>query len=280
MDDITLLFNSKKYELDIKSITYFFNCINKKDEWNKNLSKTYENLSEMNLTDLKTNLKKLKEDGIYDHETKNNYSKLFTSLYEKKEAIDFLRKKTNKDISELYDRIDPNSPTITIQKIDDTKKCIEVFNQFTSMKNDNNKIFDYIKTLNEGEINAFVSYSKIYSSIIELDRNDNSSLNIFDQVDDIIKKAKFLYLHETENFSYGEDNKISMEELIHLKNKINIYKPKVENKDDDKKKDQKTEGDSIEISKKQEEKKKTKEELKDKENKDLLQQKSKKTIIL
>jgi hypothetical protein len=173
MNDLTLLFNSKKYELDLKSIIYFFNCLNKDDKWNKNLTKTYENLSEMNLSELKKNLEKLKKDGIYDHQTKNNYSKLFTSLYEKKEAIDFLRKKTNKDISELYDRIDPNSPTITTQKIDDTKKCIEVFNQFTSMKNDNNKIFGYIKTLNEGEINAFVSYSKIYKSIIELDTNDN-----------------------------------------------------------------------------------------------------------
>ena len=91
------------------------------------------------------------------------------------------------------------------------------------MKNDNNKIFGYIKTLNEDEINAFVSYSKIYSSIIELDRNDNSSLNIFDQVDIILKKAKFLYLQESEDFSYGEDNKITMEELIHLKNKTKIY---------------------------------------------------------
>jgi hypothetical protein len=86
MNDLTLLFNSKKYELDLKSIIYFFNCLNKDDKWNKNLSKTYENLSEMNLTDLKKNLEKLKKDEIYDHETKNNYSKLFTSLYEKKRS--------------------------------------------------------------------------------------------------------------------------------------------------------------------------------------------------
>ena len=41
MNDLTLLFNSKKYELDLKSIIYFFNCLNKDDKWNKNLSKTY-----------------------------------------------------------------------------------------------------------------------------------------------------------------------------------------------------------------------------------------------
>jgi hypothetical protein len=198
---------------------------------------------------------------------------LFTSLYEKKEAIDFLTKKINKDISELYDRIDPNSPTITIQKIDDTKKCIEVFNKFPSMKNNNKKIFEYIKTLTEDEIKAFESYSKIYSSIIELDRNDNSTLNIFDQVDSIIKKAKFLFLHENEIFTYGEEeNKITMDELIHLKNKINIS-PKVE------KKEEKSEGDSIEPSKATQEKKKIEEEKKEQENKDLLQQKSKKLLF-
>ena len=76
-----------------------------------------------------------------------------------KESENVINEETNHDIqnksprsdsawlSELYDRIDPNSPTITIQKIDDTKKCIEVFNQFTSMKNDNNKIFGYIKNI-------------------------------------------------------------------------------------------------------------------------------------
>ena len=45
----------------------------------------------------------------------------------------------------------------------------------------------------------------------------NFILNIFDQIDNIIKNAKFLFLQETEIFSYGEDNKITMEKLIHLK---------------------------------------------------------------
>lgn len=68
----------------------------------------------MNLEEFKTNLNKLKKNGIYDYQSKSNYSKLSTSLYEQKEAIDFLSKKINKDISELYDRIEPNSRTINI----------------------------------------------------------------------------------------------------------------------------------------------------------------------
>ena len=66
----------------------------------------------MNLEDIKKNLSEIKESGIYDYQTKSYYSKLFTSLYDKK-AIDFLRSKINKDISELYDRVEPNNRTIT-----------------------------------------------------------------------------------------------------------------------------------------------------------------------
>jgi len=79
----------------------------------------------------------------------------------------------------------------------------------------NKKIFEYIKTLKTEQINAFESYSKVYSSIIDLDRNENSALNIFDQVNNIIKNAKFLFLKEKEVFSYGENNKINMNELVH-----------------------------------------------------------------
>jgi len=181
------------------------------------------------LEELKTNLEKLKGEGIYDHQKKNNYSKLFTSLYEKKEAIVFLNKKIDQDIEkfkkELSERIDPNSPTLTVQKIEDTGKCIEVFKNFKE-KQGNKGIFEYIKTLSPEQIDAFESYSKVFSSIIELDRNENSAFNIFDQVDKIIKNAKFLFLQENEIFSYGEDNKINMEELIHLKNKISYKKEK------------------------------------------------------
>ena len=90
IDDLTLLFNSKKYEMDLKSIIFFFKSFRKDDEWNKKLSNKYEKLSELNLEELIKNLNELKESGIYDYQTKSNYSKLFTSLYDKKEAIDFL----------------------------------------------------------------------------------------------------------------------------------------------------------------------------------------------
>ena len=138
IDNLNLFFNSKKYEFDLKCIFYFFHCLNKEDEWNKNLAKKYEKLSEKNLEEIKCNLEQLKKEGIYDYEKKNNYFKLFTFLYEKEEAITFLNKKinqdTNKFIEELSNKLEPNSLTLTVEKIYDTGKCLEVFKQFQIKK--------------------------------------------------------------------------------------------------------------------------------------------------
>ena len=42
VDDLTLLFNSKQYELDLKSMIYFFDSLNKDDDWNKKNKKKYK----------------------------------------------------------------------------------------------------------------------------------------------------------------------------------------------------------------------------------------------
>ena len=222
--ELTLIFKSKKYEKDLKSIIYFFDNLkkdNSKDEWNKKLSSKYKKLSEMNLEDLKKNLKELKENGIYDFENNNNYCKLFTCLYDKKEAIDFLSTKTNQDINVLYDKIDPTNPSITMKNIQDTEECIKIFNEFKKL-NDNFKIFNYIKNLDNNKISKFEIFSKNYTLIIELDRNDDSSLNLYQLVMNIIQDANFIFRQDSEDFYYDEKSEINIEELIHLKNKIHI----------------------------------------------------------
>ena len=228
--DLTIIFKSKKYEMDLKSIIYFFENLNfkndKEDDWNKKLPSKFKNLSEMNLEELKKNLKELKDNKIYDYEEKNNnYFKLFTSLYEKKEAIDFLLSKINQNISSLYEKIDPTNRTITKEKIQDTEECIKIFNEFKEKKS-NLEIFEYIKTLKPEQISKFEIYSKNYSSIIELDRNDDSSLNLYKQVSNYIQNSTFIFRQDAEDFSYGESGTTNMEELIHLKNKIHIKPPK------------------------------------------------------
>ena len=77
--------------MDLKIIIYFFESLNfnkKNDNWIKKIF--VKNLSEMDIEKLKKNFNLLKEIGIYNNEGRTyNYFKLFTSLYDKKEAIDF-----------------------------------------------------------------------------------------------------------------------------------------------------------------------------------------------
>ena len=211
--------------MDLKSIFFFFESINPDDKkWNKNIPKEYENLSKMNLKTLRDTLKKLKEINIYNYEEKTSYFKLFTSLYEKKEAIDFLISKIGQDIKYLYDRIEPTNRTISIEKIKDYEECIKIFTKFQEFKN-NSELFDYIKKeINDEKIKLFESFSKNYSSIIELDRNDNTSFNLFGLVDKIVLNASLIYYQDNEDFRYGEEkkDKTEMNELIHLKNRIHI----------------------------------------------------------
>ena len=225
INDLTIIFKSKKYEIDLKSIIFFFESINPHDtKWNKNIQKEYENLSNMNLSALKKALGNLKKNNIYNYEEKTNYFKLFTSLYEKKEAIDFLISKIDQDIKYLYDRIEPTNRTISIEKIKDCEECIKIFKKFKEFKN-NSELFEHIKKeINDEKIKLFDSFSKNYSSIIELDRNDNTSFNLFEIVNKIIENASLIFYQDNEDFCYGNDKsqRTEMEELIHLKNRIHI----------------------------------------------------------
>ena len=53
-----------------------------------------------------------------------------------------------------------------IKDIEDTEECISEFTQMKKLE-DNFKILNYIKSMNEKIISKFENYSKIYSSIIE-----------------------------------------------------------------------------------------------------------------
>ena len=87
--DISMIIKSKTYEMVVKSIKFFFeNFENRKLTLPKNID-----LSEMNLKNLEKTLKDLKDNKIFDYETKSINYKVFTSFNEKKEAIDFLIKK-------------------------------------------------------------------------------------------------------------------------------------------------------------------------------------------
>ena len=65
------------------------------------------------------------------------------------------------------------------------------FHKFKEL-NDNSKIIEYIKAkFLEDDISKLEIYSKIFLSIIELDKNDDSLLIFYKQVNDYILEANF-----------------------------------------------------------------------------------------
>ena len=222
LKDLNILFKSKKYEMDLKSIIYFFECFPVDINWKDKLPKNYENLSQKDLEELKRDLDKLKNEGIYNYEDNGNCSKLFKCFYEKKEAIDFLLSKVDKEgeLEELYNKLEPTNRTISINNLNDVKECVKYFKVFK--KSNNFQILDYIKKKLISEyIDYFVRYSKNYSSIIELDRNIDFSDNVYETINQIITNANLIFFQDNEEFSYFDKKKItSMKNLIQLKNKI------------------------------------------------------------
>ena len=221
INDLKILIKSKRYENNIKSIKYFFEiCLNKKLQLPRDI-----NLSQLKLENLKNILKELKINNIYDYESSNSYYKVFTALYEKKEAIDFLLKYINTDINilrnQLKNKMNPINRTISIKDIEDTIKCLTHLQKF--INKNVSEILDYIKLLSEEDISKFVNYSKKYSFIIELDNNyekDN-----FEEIYEIVHDANLVFNIDNEDFCYktfqGEIKKIeNIVQLINLKNKI------------------------------------------------------------
>ena len=244
IDELTILFKSKKFENDINSIIFFFNYFEKdNDSWNKKLSKDYENLSECEFKDIREKLKILKKNEIYDYKNIGDYNKIFTRLYNKKEAFEYLFSKDKTNIDKLKDEIDPTDRTISIDDIKDTENCIKQIDKMKRIK-DNNQIFEYIKSMNKDTINQFENYSKIYISIIELDQNyvisqlyaekekekekkkeneqdekdekdekESISDNIYKEVYNIIKiQANFTIFQDKEEFEYISEKKLNKKE--------------------------------------------------------------------
>ena len=124
----------------VKSIKFFFeNFSNKKLILPKHIE-----LSEMDLKDLKRTLKILKDD-LYDYESNSPFYKVFTSLYDKKEAIDFLIEKIGSNINCLKDKLAPTIKSIFIKDIEDTNECINHFKNLINL--DSSEIIEFINQL-------------------------------------------------------------------------------------------------------------------------------------
>ena len=230
--DLKILINSKKYEMILKSMKYFFDCfLNKKLALPDNI-----NISEMNLKDIKIILNELKRQDIY--ESYDRCYKVFTSFYEKRESIDFLISKINNDIIqfeyELKGKLDLNNNIISIKDIDDMIECLKHFKSFIDL--DAYKIIKYIELLDEESIKKFENFTRKSSFIIELDNVKGE--DIFNEVYNIIQASSFLINIDNEDLTYMNDNKTikisNIEYLIKLKNKIQIQPKKIIKENEDK----------------------------------------------
>jgi len=236
INDLSILFNIKKYEIDINSIIFFFEFFqNNNNIWNLKLDKAKfeklfrkkgnekkkENLQENDFKNIKNYLKELKDNEIYDYENVQNYNKLFTCLYDKKEAIEFLFSKLDHNISYLYDIIQYTDRTISITDIKNTEDCLSFFSQMEKLE-DNFKILFYIQKMNENQISKFENYSRIYTLLIELNIIYDDLEKLYDEVENIIKDKTFNIYQDKDDFN--------LEYLIHLKNKILIKAENIDGK--------------------------------------------------
>ena len=79
----------------------------------------------------------------------------------------------------------------------------------------------------EDKTSKFENYSELCPSIIELYVKNYCSVNLFEQIDTIIQNANIIIQQDNEVFSFkdkykNENTSITMKDLIHLKNKIDI----------------------------------------------------------
>ena len=193
--DLKMLINSKKYENILISIDYFFKNFSDK----KVILTDKKNLSDLPLDTLKSTLNQLTTEDIYNHESSSQYYKIYTAMYEKKEAIDFLIKNINKERDlrkKLIKNLDPTNRSISIKDINDTIKCLKHFNKLISKNS--SEIMKYIKSLNEDEIKQFVSYSKKFGSIIGL--YNKTGKDNFSEVYEIVKDASLIFNLDGEDF--------------------------------------------------------------------------------
>ena len=137
INKLIIIINSKKYEIDVQSIIFFFQSFQlDNDMWNNIFSEENVRFSsgEIDIENIKKKLEYLKKNKIYDYNEANYYSKFFTSLYNKRKAIDFLLEKTSKDNKKLYDKIEPSNRTLTIKDIEETEKCVKIFDKIKKLK--------------------------------------------------------------------------------------------------------------------------------------------------
>ena len=216
-----------RHQKIINSIFYFFSYFPKNDDnWNKIFSPKYKDIAKNDPQDLYQYLKELKQNEIYDYSKKENYINFFLYLYELKEAYNFLLNETTESIKNLFGKIDPNNQKIKFKDIEDTYYCVGFFQEIKKKEN-NIEIFKFIKEISSENIERFHIFSCVYPSIIELNQNNELSILLYGEIQDITNNSKFKFFKDSQIFTYVdsknvEKNDLTLDKLKNLYNKIHI----------------------------------------------------------
>ena len=228
-EELNLIWNSKHYEKDLNSIFYFLNYFpNIKEEVSK-IKNKWKKMKEKNMKKI---LIELQKEGIYDYikesnyNQKSNYIQIFNSYFEKNQAMDFLYNHSTDDINQLYDKIGPNNTTLSMTDIQDCLNCVGFFQELKEIKHLEDFLNYIKKNMEKNDIYKwFKNFSDTCRSVIELYQNFDFSITIFEEIDIIIKDAKFFFNKNTDEFKYTIDNEdkiITIEKIKELKNKIQV----------------------------------------------------------
>ena len=88
--------------------------------------------------------------------------------------------------------MEPNSPTITYKDIEDTIRCVGVFNELKNIDN-NFGIFEYIKNkIDDNLITRFKFFLNLFS-VIELNQDFDFSINLYNEIKEISTNANFIF---------------------------------------------------------------------------------------
>ena len=237
-EELYIFFNEKNFQNDLNAMFYFLDIFKHiKNDIFKWKNKLEEFTREKNIKIKKNILEEFKKAELYDYikesngNIKSNYIQLFHFLNGKNQAIDFLFNHKINDIKYLFDKIQPNNQRISMKEIADTMYCVGIFQEIKE-KNTLKEIIDYLKEQVNSDKNdnivldAFKSFSESFDRVIELNQNFDFSIHIYDEINEIIKFAKFTFNKNNDEFKYGikkgEYKALKIENIKELKNKIQI----------------------------------------------------------
>ena len=240
-EEITIMMHEKDFEKDLNAIFEFFSCFKNNENLNRDLDEWKDKCKYISNVEDSTKMKnvliELKKDGIYDYnkriEKESDCIKLFNLFTENKEALAYLYQTTTEDLKPLEERIDPNGKDFNLKDFSCAMDCVHFFQELKKIEGGLKEVISHIKLkLNEKNsitLEKFRHYIDIFRSIKELNENFDFSENIYNDIEEVLKESKFIFIKNKDEFNVIKREKdivkydtISLEKIRELSNKIQL----------------------------------------------------------